>query len=237
MEKDVKLIRRVQILDTLLMCMLYVIQACALGFVMAYLLDAGCSSSEIGFLSAGFAVITAILQPMLGRLSDRSLFFDWKKQLLVLSVGVAFTALLALFFHTKIASAILFGLFMVGVNCMNPFVFASPFYYERRGIKIDFGRIRALGSVSYALTSYIMGVLIHRFGNIAVPWAVFLTCTVFAVIVWLLPRFEEKPDRFLQEKRNNPDTRLLDRKDRVIFPKKYPLFMAMVLAVFMIMYV
>ena len=127
-EIDGSVVKRVQILDKILMCMLYVIQACALGFVMAYLLDKGCTSSEVGVLSAGFAILTAVLQPVLGRLADRSQYFDWKKQLLIISVGVEVTAVLALIFQTKTASAILFGLFMVGVNCMNPFVFASPFY-------------------------------------------------------------------------------------------------------------
>ncbi len=235
-EINASVTRKVQILDTMLMCMLYIIQACALGFIMAYLLDKGCTSSEVGVLSAGFAILTAVLQPILGRLSDRSVYFDWKKQLQIIAVGVEIVAVLALIFQTKTASAILFGLFMVGVNCMNPFVFASPFYYERYGIKVDFGKIRALGSISYALGSYAMGMLIRAFGNIAVPYAVVITCAIFAFIVYLLPRFEDKPKSLADKQKEDPDSKLIEKKDRVIFPKKYPTFIAMVIAVFMILY-
>ena len=59
-EINASVVKRVQLLDKILMCMLYVIQACALGFIMAYLLDKGCTSSEVGVLSAGFAILTAI---------------------------------------------------------------------------------------------------------------------------------------------------------------------------------
>ena len=223
-EINASVVKRVQLLDKMLMCMLYVIQACALGFIMAYLLDKGCTSSEVGVLSAGFAILTAILQPILGRLADRSLYFDWKKQLMIISVGVEIMAVLALIFQTKVASAVLFGLFMVGVNCMNPFVFASPFYYERYGIKVDFGKIRALGSISYALGSYAMGD------------AVVVTCAIFAFIVYLLPRFEDKPLSLASKRKENPKGKLIEDKNRDFFAKKYPTFIAMVIAVFMILY-
>ena len=229
--------RRVQILDTLLMCMLYIVQASVLGFVMAFLLDLGCTSSEVGVMTAAFAVLTAILQPMLGRLSDRSLFFDWKKQLFIIAACTFLISSLAVFLHEKVIAMILFGLILTGVNCMCPFVFASSFYYERFQIAVDFGKIRALGSVSYALGAYAVGVLIGLFGNIAVPVSVAVTTFIFAVIVVLLPRYEEEPLNYRKEKKEDKDTRLLDKKDRVIFPAKYPAFIAMVIAVFLILYV
>ena len=36
---DKKTIRKVQILDIIMMCLLYMIQACIFGFVMSYLLE------------------------------------------------------------------------------------------------------------------------------------------------------------------------------------------------------
>jgi PPP family 3-phenylpropionic acid transporter len=187
---DKKTIRRVQILDIIMMCLLYMIQACIFGFVMSYLLEKGMTSAAVGSLNAGFAVLAAFLQPTLGRISDRSKYFDWKKQLQIIAVGLEILAVLSLIFQGKIPSAILFGLFLVSVNCMNPFVFASPFYYERFGISINFGRVRALGSVSYALMSYIMGLLITRFGIIAVPYTIVLTSALFSLVVWLLRTFD-----------------------------------------------
>ena len=78
---DKKTIRKVQILDIVMMCLLYMIQACIFGFVMSYLLEKGMTSAAVGSLNAGFAVLAAFLQPTLGRISDRSKYFDWKKQL------------------------------------------------------------------------------------------------------------------------------------------------------------
>ena len=235
---DKKTIRKVQILDIVMMCLLYMIQACIFGFVMSYLLEKGMTSAAVGFLNAGFAVLAAFLQPTLGRISDRSKYFDWKKQLQIVAVGLEILAVLSLIFQGKIPSAILFGLFLVSVNCMNPFVFASPFYYERFGISINFGRVRALGSVSYALMSYVMGLLITRFGIIAVPYAIVFTSALFSVVVWLLPRFEEKPLNYQDFKQRNdsPDDAVRGA-DKTPFYKKYPVFMSMVIAVFLIMYV
>jgi len=84
---DKKLIRRVQILDIAMMCLLYIIQACIFGYVMSYLTDKGLTTGQIGFLSAGFGALAAFLQPVLGRISDRSRYFDWKKQLFIISIS------------------------------------------------------------------------------------------------------------------------------------------------------
>ncbi len=234
---DPKLIRRVRILDITMMCLLYIIQACVLGYVMSYLTDKGLTTGQIGFLSAVFGLIAAFLQPILGRISDRSRYFDWKKQLFIISFSIEIIAVLILVFQAKIPSAILFGLFLVGVNCMNPFVFASPFYYERFGIPINFGRVRALGSVSYALMSFVMGQLISRFGLHTVPIAILISTILFTITVFLLPRFEEKPLNYKNLK-DDPNRKTAVRgEDRTPFFKKYPSFIRMVAAVFLIMYV
>ena len=234
---DKKLIRRVQILDIAMMCLLYIIQACIFGYVMSYLTDKGLTTGQIGFLSAGFGALAAFLQPVLGRISDRSRYFDWKKQLFIISISIEVIAVLILIFQAKIPSAILFGLFLVGVNCMNPFVFASPFYYERFGISINFGRVRALGSASYALMSFVMGQLISRFGLHTVPVAILISTILFTATVWFLPRFEDKPLNY-QDYREDPNPKeALNNGDRIPFYKKYPSFIRMVAAVFLIMYV
>ena len=227
---------KVRILNILLMALLFVLISAALGYAMTYLLGVGATASEFGVLSAVFVVFTALLQPMLGKISDRSRYFDWKKQLQIIAVGVEINAILIMLVQSKWVIMLMFGLFMVGVNCLCPFVYSASFYYSRFGIDVNFGRMRALGSVSYAIASFIIGRLVASLGLTVIPYVLAFTSALFSLVVYLLPRFEEKPLGREEFEKETDKGEVIYGKDRTPFFKKYPAFLAMSIAVIMIMY-
>ena len=235
--------KKVQILSYMLMILYYIVMCCSLGFFMAYLVQKGVTPGVIGILTSVYSAGAAILQPILGRISDSSPFFDWKKQLFVISgIGIV-TAGLMLVVRNPALTAALFVFFSIGVQCMGPLIFASPFYYGRHGIEVNFGKIRAFGSLSYAVFSYLIGISLSAAGHQIIPLSCMIFSAMLAAIVWMLPRMEEAPaalkDVKTKEERAEALRTAIERQKQIrehLFYKKYPKFILVLVSVFFIMF-
>ncbi len=234
--------RKIQILSSAMMIVYYVIMAASLGYFMAYLVGAGCTPGFVGILIAVYSAGAAFFQPLLGRISDSSPFFDWKKQLFVLGgFGIIFSILM-IFLRGKTESCILFVLVSVIVQCMGPLIFASPFYYQRYGIEVNFGKIRAFGSLSYAIAAYVLGQMISGIGLVIIPVCCSLFMFLISVICILLPRMSEPPQSLSaltkEQRRDALLASIEHQKARSSLPiwKKYPNFPLLLTAVFFIMF-
>jgi PPP family 3-phenylpropionic acid transporter len=157
------------------------------GYVTFYLTSLGYSAGEIGIVTAIFGVAAAILQPLLGRVADRSRRFGWKPLLLILAAACTAIIVGLLFCSQKMASGILYGLMLMCINCMMPMVNSASFYYQSRGIQVDFGVARGFGSLAYAVMSLILGQLTVLVGSVSIPAAGLLVIVVLALTVLSMP--------------------------------------------------
>jgi PPP family 3-phenylpropionic acid transporter len=104
-------------------------------------------------------VVGAFLQPVSGRLADSDPKWSWKNQLLLLSALALAVSMLRIFMDGLIWEGACYILLFVLVLVMMPLVNSSCFYYKDRGISVDYGVVRGIGSISYAATSLLFGWL------------------------------------------------------------------------------
>jgi len=189
------------------------------GFISLYLLGEGVSNSGIGITNGVFAVLSALLQPVLGRICDRNKKISWKKMILI--CALFFTLIYVIMYFVtgaKVISSILVGLTIMAANIIMPFVNSAVFYYENSGEHINFGVARGTGSGVYAIASLIIGNAAARFGIKAVPVAGIIIGILFVITILLLP-YNSELDNTKEEIQHKSDS----------FIKKYPVFFIMII--------
>lgn len=157
------------------------------GFVTFYLQSFGYAAGEIGIVTAVFGVVAAVVQTRIGTLADRSSRWDWRALLSVLPVITAAVVAAMGMCANKLATGVLFGCFLVCVASMTPLVNAACFAYQGKGISLDFGKARGVGSLAYAAISYVLGLLTRSFGTLPVVIAGLASCLAILLIVRVMP--------------------------------------------------
>lgn len=160
------------------------------GFVTAYLVGIGVVASAVGVVTATFCALSALMQPMLGKLADKGRHFHWINQLKIMALIIIVCNLILLVQEKKTISAILFGIILLCLNCSMPFVNGASFYYESRGYKMNFGVARGIGSLCYALVSMILGRLIVSMGEKAICLTGLAMGVLLLMVIFL---FHEEP--------------------------------------------
>ena len=209
----------------ILQCCYWMMINVGFGYTTFCLGESGFGAGAIGALTAAYGLISAVLQPFLGRIADKSRRFGWKMLLLILAALCCVSLVALEFFQSGVMVAVLFGLVAVLINCMMPMINTACFYYQNKGEHIDFGVARGLGSGAYAVMAMILGALTVRLGTSAVPLAGVPVIAVLFLSVWFLP----------YEKRGSGETRAgspaaADSGKRSSgFLRKYPAFCMMIL--------
>ncbi len=197
------------------------------GYVTYFLQEKAVSVSMIGIVTAICGVISAFLQTWVGRLADRGNGLNWKSVLTVL-IGLNLVVTIAMGIFSKgVPVVVLFGAFLILINCMMPLVNAACFYYQKNQIAIDFGTSRAVGSLAFAVISVIIGKLTTVFGAPTIV-AMGVGLNVFMLLsVMTLP--------YLGDLVAAPEAGAAHAKAKGNFVTKYPAFLVMVLGLSLVM--
>ena len=137
-------------------------------FATYYLQGNGIAAGMVGVITAVAGILSAVVQPSLGKLTDSGKA-SWKSILLVLTVIYIATNGLLLVVGSKMIKAIFFGLFLAAISCFSPITNGVSFYYENRGEKVNFGFARGMGSLFYAVLAYVLGFVTVAYGTNSVP--------------------------------------------------------------------
>ncbi len=124
-------------------------------FVTYFLLEQGFSVSGIGIITATFGFISAILQPVLGQLTDKDKF-SWKQISICLMLLILICSCLLLFVPSVLIKAILFGCILSFIGGSLPLINNASFLCQTEDQKINFGIARGVGSLCYAIASFIL---------------------------------------------------------------------------------
>lgn len=201
------------------------------GYAAYYLLEQGFSTIHIGIFTTIFAICTALMQVIVGRLADRQAD-NWKKITIILSI-ITVVADVCLCMPTSIVvKGIIFGVGYVSTSCLMPIINQISFYYIERGEDIDFGKARGAGSLLYALYSLALGQLTVMIGSIIVPVSGCIIAILMLVVMIILP-LKKKLDNELSDKEddslNQVQTNISEASDddnKTPFLKKYKYFIA-----------
>ena len=194
------------------------------GFISVFLLHKGFTNGQIGLINSLSLVFSILLQPPLASLADRSRWFDSRRiaiSLMAFLLGV--TAVLYLFGDSHLVIAVCFVLIGTSLQLMAPFFNAIVMAYELRGIPVNYGFGRGIGSGCYAAMSMGMGiVLTHRAPTVILPvFAVFLVLILSTLISFRYPL----PDR--PETAVKAETELLSSLEIL---HRYPDFVLLLIA-------
>ena len=162
------------------------------GYTTVLLLSHSFSSSVIGVIAAVSSILAAVGQLAVGNLTDKCSRVTWKNiYLMIGALEGAALAVLAVFKGTAVVNAICFPLFTILMYLQMPLVNSAVFHYTSRGLKVDFGSARGMGSLTYAFISFVAGQLIVRVGESVIIYLSILVTAGMLLDVFFMPCAKE----------------------------------------------
>lgn len=190
-------------------------------FATVFLLSRGFESSMIGVIIAAGNILGVILQPMVASIADRSEKISLHKLTAMLSV-IMILLLVLLYFvpNGLLAVAVLFLLTDTFLQVIQPLINSVSVYYVNQGVSVDFGSARGIGSLSYAAASYILGIVVEKFGTRSILMAGILVALVLLVTILSMPVLSSSAASRLGEKEPEQNDAGL-----IVFAGRYKNFM------------
>ncbi len=172
----------------------------------------------IGITIGVSALITSILQPILGRFIDVH-HYSWQKILLILNLIIIISVILMSLTQLYI---LFFALILIASTGMYPFVVNSVFYYESYGIKTNFGVARGFGALTFCIFSFILGFALNDSGVWILLLLTLISSILMIITIFLLPDYG-----FSQKEQNE--------KSKSNILTKYPAFALLLISMVMFM--
>ena len=190
-------------------------------FATVFLLSRGFESSMIGVIIAAGNILGVILQPMVASIADRSEKISLHKLTAMLSI-IMILLLVLLYFvpNGLLAVAVLFLLTDTFLQVIQPLINSVSVYYVNQGVSVDFGSARGIGSLSYAAASYVLGIVVEKFGTRSILMAGILVALVLLVTVLSMPVLSSSAASRLGEKEPEQNDAGL-----IVFAGRYKNFM------------
>jgi len=160
----------------------YWMSFCAVyNFATVYLLSKSFSSKEVGVMLAAINIFAAVLQPLVANFADLTQKISLKNLVALIVMIILFIAfILPAASNLLLATGILFFLICTLMVTIQPLINSMGMEYIGRGIPVDFGIARSMGSLSYAVTSFVLGNLIEKNGTSILPYSYII---IFALIL------------------------------------------------------
>lgn len=164
----------------------WVTSAVVFCFTTVFLQFRGYSNYEIGIVFAVGNIIGFVSQPLIAGYIDRS---DRRTLLRCIRITAVLAVLLMLAVYFLPSGSIsligVYALLVAGNTLLNPLCISLSFYIESWGCGINFSRARALGSLSFAACNVILGMLVQRVSENAVPTAFILFSSLLGLATLL----------------------------------------------------
>lgn len=166
--------------------------AVIMGFVNLYLLSVGYTSGQIGTLMAVGGLLSALLQPVIASLADRSRIFSLKLLTVILSaLTLVCAAALLAFRSSMVLSGLFYGLAITLLQSTTSLVNALAM----TGKKLpNFGLSRGFGSIAYASIAFGLGYLADFFGATVIPAFMLISFVVLTGILAVYPNVKNETE-------------------------------------------
>ena len=164
---------------------LWGIMGAQMPFFNVYFARLGLSSLEIGILATAFPLMTLFVGPALSLLADRR---RWQKRMLLISLGG--TGALLIFFLFARSFVPLLILVLIRAALFSPMMSVGDGMIARMATRhrIDYGKLRLWGSLSFAAAAFVCGALWEWWGF----EAMFIVTSVLTLpVLWAATGLEE----------------------------------------------
>lgn len=141
-------------------------------FSSVFLLANGYTNTEIGTMIAVGNLVSVAIQPVLASVADRSMRFGvFPVSVLVTVVVMLFEAVTLILSGRNFLLSAAYVLMFAFQASLQPLLNSMEAKLARRGIDVDYGICRAMGSLGYSVMSALLGVLVVSAGVRALPVA------------------------------------------------------------------
>lgn len=156
-------------------------------YASVYLLGQGFNNTEIGLLIGMSGAVSAVLQPWIGGIVDRSRKVTLKGLITFFSAAVVVLAAILLLTSRKTVVTIGYGAMYAALQVLLPLVYSLGMESINQGSPLNFGAARSGGSLIYAVTTYITGILTAKSGAFVIPAMGAVFGLFLAVSAWCFP--------------------------------------------------
>lgn len=138
--------------------------AAIFAYASVYLLHYGFTNTQIGYVIALGGIVSAVLQPLIGGACDRARRNVLHKVITIVSL------LMIIFAGTSLIPnrafwmiALLYGLLIIFLQVNTPLTNSLGMFFIKKGVNVNFGIARGIGSLCYAVLASLLGVMVERF--------------------------------------------------------------------------
>ena len=192
-----KLVRKLTLRYILLQMLFWSLYGICWSFQVLTMTYAGMSNTQAGVVICASLLITTAIQPALSGFIDRSKKIEpWMVAVILMIMAAAVGCAMRFFYSAQWLLSLLYVLLGITIISFDPILSTLCMDLIRRGMPINFGLARGLGSFSYALTVLFMGRLIEEYSPVPgmTLTAVVALCTA-AAILWFRPKEEILPPK------------------------------------------
>lgn len=179
-------------LGYILINVLYFAVFCSIhGFAAVILLDRGFSNALIGVTLAVANILSALCQPLIAGIVDKSRVITNRRVIMVSSaiLIVATFALMLIRSNTAVIFVI-FALIYALQFIFQSNMIAMNFEYQRAGCKINFGLARGLGSAGFAVSSAILGGFVEKNGTNVLLYFTIVALSLLIIVTFIYKKPE-----------------------------------------------
>lgn len=160
-----KLVRQLTIKYAFLQGTFWISQCSIYSFAAVYLKSIGFQNVQIGMVMASAAVLSIFLQPLIAAFADKTVKVSLRTIVITLMfIVLALSIALKIFSNSFYIVAILYVLINAIQFTYNPLFNSLAIEYINKGVPLNYGLARGLGSICFAVMSSILGLLVNHFG-------------------------------------------------------------------------
>lgn len=153
-------------------------------YAAVFLRDRGFNSQQIGLTLALSNLATLFVQPAVASWIDRSVRFQLHQIAAILATALLLAEIILIFLpRIFLAVLIAFVLVQMLFFVLQTLLVALSLKMINRGVAVNFGLARGLGSGAYAIGSLVTGLAIEHLGVIVSPIAAGLTSAVMMALI------------------------------------------------------
>lgn len=173
----------------LIYLMIYGTMACYYPFLAVYFKGKGLSYTEIGIGFALNSIISVAAQPIWGYLTDK--YLSKRKTIVITLTASSIAALGFIFASQNYMIMTLIILFIWFQSSVSPVTDAYCYDFMEIDKNLQYGQVRLMGSVGYAVTSLLLGIAIQK-TSIDMAFYTYLIVSVVVILIIRSIKFEGK---------------------------------------------
>lgn len=171
---------------SLMQALYWMIFGIVIAYAPVYLPAKGFSLGTVGILIAAASTAGALLQPVVGSMADRSHTLSLSRLSAFLCLPLIAAGIGTVFFG-RIGTLLSSAVMICAITVILPLVNSVGMYYNRCGLRCDYGTARAMGSLAFAGVSLGMNTYIGWFGAGRIPLAAAALSGLFLALLLSSP--------------------------------------------------